>query len=116
LWKTQEARCKSSGFIGFLFIFKKKNGGPSPRSLDRVRVAGPWVHRGPHSGRSSPELGLAAAPGHGDLPWRHGRQESGMGILMAGSPRVEGRRGGPAVVGSEARWRCSVCEALEERR
>jgi hypothetical protein len=47
-------------------------------------------------GRSSLELSLAAAPGHIDLPWRHGRQEGGAGTLVAGSPRVEGWRGGDA--------------------
>jgi hypothetical protein len=41
-------------------------------------------------GRSSPELGLAAAPRHGGLPRRHGREEGGAGTLVAGSPRVEG--------------------------
>jgi hypothetical protein len=66
--------------------------------------------------RSSPELSLAAALGHGGLPWRHGKQEGGAGTLVAGSPRVEGRRGGLTTVGSEARWRRSVCEALRERR
>jgi hypothetical protein len=79
-------------------------------------VAGPRVHRGPHSGRTSPELGLAVGPGHGDLPRRHGRQEGGAGTLVAGSPRAKGRRGGLAAVASEARWRRSVCEALRERR
>jgi hypothetical protein len=67
-------------------------------------------------GRSSPELDLVAAPGHGDLPQRHGRQEGGAGTLVAGLPRVEGWRGRLAVVGSEAWRRRSVCEALGERR
>jgi hypothetical protein len=66
-------------------------------------------------GRSSPELGLAAALGHDDLPRRHEKQEGGVGTLVVGSPRAEGRRGGPAMVGSEARRRSSVCEALSER-
>jgi hypothetical protein len=70
-------------------------------------VAGGW---------SSPELSLAAAPGHGDLPRRHGRQEGGVGILVAGLPQAEGRRGGLAAVGREAQQRRSVCEALGERR
>jgi hypothetical protein len=70
-------------------------------------VAGGW---------SSPELSLATAPGHGGLPRRHGRQEGGMGTLVAGSPRAEVWRGGLAVVGSEARRWCSVCEALRDRR
>jgi hypothetical protein len=70
-------------------------------------VAGGW---------SSPELSLAAAPGHGDLPRRHGRQEGGVGILVAGLPQAEGRRGRLAAVGREAQQRCSVCEALGERR
>jgi hypothetical protein len=67
-------------------------------------------------GWSSPELGLAAALGHGDLPWRHGRQEGGAGTLVVGSPRAEWQQGRPATVGSEARWWRSVCEAHRERR
>jgi hypothetical protein len=67
-------------------------------------------------GRSSPELGLAAALGHGGLPWRHRRKEGGAETLVVGSPRVEGRRGGPAAVRSEARQLRSVSEALGERR
>jgi hypothetical protein len=54
-------------------------------------------------GWSSPEVSLAAAPGHGDLPGRHGRQEGGAGTLVVGSPRAEVRRGRLAVVGSKAR-------------
>jgi hypothetical protein len=42
-------------------------------------------------GRTSSELGLAAASGHDDLPRRHGRQEGGVGTLVAGSPQTEGR-------------------------
>jgi hypothetical protein len=48
-------------------------------------VAGGW---------SSPELSLAAAPGHGDLPRRHGRQEGGVGILVAGLPQAARRASG----------------------
>jgi hypothetical protein len=58
-------------------------------------------------GRSSPELGLTVAQGHGGLPRRHGRQEGSTGTLVVGSPRAEGRRGGLAAMGSEARWRRS---------
>jgi hypothetical protein len=50
-------------------------------------VAGPWVHRGPHNGRrpeSSPELALGAAPGHGGLRRRHGRQEGRRGDPSGG--------------------------------
>jgi hypothetical protein len=67
-------------------------------------------------GQSSPELGLAAALGHGGLPRRHGRQEGGAGTLVVGSPQVEGRQGRLVTVGSEAQWQRSVCEALGERR
>jgi hypothetical protein len=45
-------------------------------------------------GRSSPELGLAAAPRHSGLPRRHGRQEGGVRTLVAGSPRAEGGEAG----------------------
>jgi hypothetical protein len=63
-------------------------------------------------GQSTPEVGLAAARGHGGLPQRHGRQEGGTGTLVVGSPWADRRRGGLAAVGSEARSRRSVCEAL----
>jgi hypothetical protein len=64
-------------------FFKKRNksGGPSPRVVDRARVAGPRVHRGPHSHRR-PELTLS---------WRHGRQNGGAGTLAVGSSWVERR-------------------------
>jgi hypothetical protein len=105
---------KEFGIYWILIYFEKeKNGGPSPRSVDRARVAGDLTLAG---GRSSPELGLAAALGHDDLPQMHGRQEGGAGTLVASSPRAEGRRGGPTTVGSVARRQCSVCEALGERR
>jgi hypothetical protein len=68
------------------------------------------------SGQRSLELGLAAAPGHGGLPRRYGRQEGGAGTLVAGSPRAEGWRGGLAAVGSETQRRWSVCEMLGEMR
>jgi hypothetical protein len=45
-------------------------------------------------GRSSPELGLAAAPGHGGLPRRHGRQDGGEGTLVVGSPQAARRASG----------------------
>jgi hypothetical protein len=66
-------------------------------------------------GRSSPELGLAAAPRHGDLPRRHRRQKGDAGTLAVGSPWVERRRGGLAAVESTAWRRRSVCEVLVER-
>jgi hypothetical protein len=58
---------------------------PVHRSTMDLTVAG---------GRSSPELDIAAAPGHGDLPRWHGRQKGGAGTLVAGSPWAKGRRGG----------------------
>jgi hypothetical protein len=67
-------------------------------------------------GRSSPELSLATAPGHGDLTRRHGRQDGDVGTKVAGLPRAEGRRGGLEAVRSEARLWNSVCEAHGERR
>jgi hypothetical protein len=36
--------------LDFDLFLKKKNGGPSPGSVDRTRVASTWVHHGPHSG------------------------------------------------------------------
>jgi hypothetical protein len=78
-------------------------------------VAGPRVHRGPHSCRRL-ELDLAAAPGHGDLLRRHGRQKGGAGTLAVGSPWAERRRGGVAAVEGRAQRRRSVCKVLGERR
>jgi hypothetical protein len=102
----------------FDLFLKRKSGGPSPRVVDHPRVVGPQVHRGPHSGRR-PEL-TGARPsshsGHDDLPRKHGRQKGGAGTLVPGSPWAKGRRGGLAAVGSKARRRRSVCEALRERR
>jgi hypothetical protein len=50
----------SGGFVqncgnipDFDLFLKKKGGGPSPQVVDRARVDGPWVHRGPHSGQQS---------------------------------------------------------------
>jgi hypothetical protein len=85
-----------------LFFLKKKSGVPSPRVVDRARVAGPRVHRRPHSGRR-PELDLAAALGHGDLARRNGRQKGGAGTLVVGSPWAERRRGELAAVESRVR-------------
>jgi hypothetical protein len=57
--------------LDFDLFLQMKSGGPCPWAVDRARVAGPRVHRGPHSGRSSPELDLVAALGHDSLPRRH---------------------------------------------
>jgi hypothetical protein len=59
-----------------------------------VGVAGPWVHRGlPPRGRrqGSPELGLAAAPGHGGSPrgWRRDGHDAAR--LEGYSPEPERR-------------------------
>jgi hypothetical protein len=101
--------------LNFDLFLKGKSSGPSPQAVDCARVAGPRVHRGPHSGRR-PELSLAAALGHDGLPRRHRRQEGGAGTLAVGSPWAERRRGGLAAVESRARRRCLVCEVLRERR
>jgi hypothetical protein len=55
-------------------------------------VVGPQVHHGltVAGGRSSPELSLAAALGHGGVPRRQRRQEGGAGTLVVGSPRGRG--------------------------
>jgi hypothetical protein len=49
-------------------ILKKKNDGPSPRFVDRARLAGPRVHRGPHSGRR-PELIGTRPSGRSGARW-----------------------------------------------
>jgi hypothetical protein len=58
---------------------------------ERAAVHGSTVDPQTERGRSSPELGLAAAPGHHDLPQRHGRQAGVAGTQVAGSPQTEGR-------------------------
>jgi hypothetical protein len=73
--------------------------------------------------RSSPEHGLAAAPGHDDLPLRHERQAGDVGTLVAGSPRMKlnngdqcgATRGADWREGEERRARCGEAEA-EARR
>jgi hypothetical protein len=67
-------------------------------------VHGSWtsVGRGPwwtgHHGQpwSSPELGLAAAPGHGGLPRGGEKKEGATGSLIWLIPRLGRRRGGGA--------------------
>jgi hypothetical protein len=88
-----------------------------------IRVHGLWTAEGclvhgstvgltGASGRSAPELGIAATPGHGGLPRRHRRQEGGVGSLAVGSPWAEKRRGGLVAVESRALRRHLVCEVL----
>jgi hypothetical protein len=48
--------------LDFDLFLERKSGGPSPQAMDRTRVAGPRVQRGPHSGRRL-ELSLVAALG-----------------------------------------------------
>jgi hypothetical protein len=50
---------------------------------------GPTVDLTVAHAQSSPELGLAAALGHGDLPRRRQRQKGGAGTLVVGSPWAE---------------------------
>jgi hypothetical protein len=70
----------------FDLFLKRKSGGPSPRVVDHEEwsVHGSTVDLTMAGGRSSSELILAAAPGHGDLPRRHGRQKGGAWTLVAG--------------------------------
>jgi hypothetical protein len=51
----------------FNFFLHRKNGGLSPRAVDRARVAGPQVHRGPQSGQR-PELTGARPSGRSGAP------------------------------------------------
>jgi hypothetical protein len=37
--------------LDFDLFLQRKSGGPSPRAMDRTRVACLRVHSGPHSGR-----------------------------------------------------------------
>jgi hypothetical protein len=70
--------------LDFNLFLKKKNGGPSPRSVDRVRVAGPRVHHGPHSGRRSEFTGARPSC------------RSGARWLAAEAREARGRRGDPS--------------------
>jgi hypothetical protein len=66
--------------LDFDLFLQRKNGGPSPRAVDR------WCFRStmdPRAkrGRSSPEEGRAGVPVHGTSPWWRGEQEERIGIL-----------------------------------
>jgi hypothetical protein len=92
----------------FYLFLQRKSGGPSPRAMDRARVAGPQVHHGPHSGLWL-ELTRAQPSGRSRAWW-----------LAAKALEARGRREDPssglAEVESRARWQHSVCEVLGERR
>jgi hypothetical protein len=89
--------------------------------VDRVHGCGPrkggrstgppWTSQGPATGAH-----LADTLEHDDFLRRHWRQAGDAGTLAVGSPWAERRRGGLAAVESRARWRCSVCEVVKERR
>jgi hypothetical protein len=85
--------------LDFDLFLRGKSGGPSPRAVDRARVAGPHVHHGPHSGRR-PELTGAQPSG------RSGAQQ-----LVAEASEARGQRGDPSdglILGGEAvRWASS---------
>jgi hypothetical protein len=103
----------------FDLFLQRKNGGPSPRAVDR------WCFRSTmdpqaERGRSSPEEGHAGVPVHGTSPWRRGEQEERMGFLTPGGTSwwrgSDGRasvKGGGGGVSSMRR--CSGREG-EERR
>jgi hypothetical protein len=80
----------------FDLYLQRKNGGPSPRAVNRARVAGPRVHRGPQSGR---RLELTGAQSRGC---------SGARWLFVEAPKARGRHGNPSgglTLGREvARW------------
>jgi hypothetical protein len=103
----------------FDLFLQRKNGGPSPRAVDR------WCFRSTmdpraERGRSSPEEGRAGIPVHGTSPWQRGEQEEQMGILnpggtswWRGSDGRESSKGGGGRVSLTRR--CSGHEG-EERR
>jgi hypothetical protein len=70
--------------LDFDLFLKRKNGGLSQRSIDHARVAGPWVHRGPHSGRR-PEFTEARPSGRFGARW-----------LAVEARKARGRRGDPS--------------------
>jgi hypothetical protein len=80
----------------FELFLQRKNGGPSPRAVDRAKVAGPRAHRGPHSGWR-PELTEARPSGH-----------SGARRFVVEAPEARGWHGnasGGLTLGEEAaRW------------
>jgi hypothetical protein len=103
----------------FDLFLQRKNGGPSPRAVDRWcfwSTMDPWAERG----RSSQEEGRADVPVHGTSPWQRGVQEQRMGILTPGGTswwrgsdgRASSKGGGGGVSSTR---RCSGHEG-EERR
>jgi hypothetical protein len=69
--------------LDFDLFLQRKNGGPSPRAVDR------WCFRctiAPRAerGRSSLEEGCAGVPVHGTSPWQRGEQDEQMGNLTPG--------------------------------
>jgi hypothetical protein len=101
-----------------LFL-QRKNGGPSPRAVDRWCFWSTMDPRAEH-GRSSPEEGRTGVPMHGTSSWRRGEQEERMGILTPGGPSwwrgsdgwASAKGGGGGVSSTR---RCSGREG-EERR
>jgi hypothetical protein len=112
--------CKNCGINpDFDLFLQRKNGGLSPRAVDR------WCFRSTmdpraERGRSSPEEGRADVPVQGTSPLQHGEQEEQMGILTLGGTswwrgsdsRASSNGGGGGVSSTR---RCSGHEG-EERR
>jgi hypothetical protein len=103
----------------FDLFLQSKNGGPSPRAVDRWCFRSTMDLRAERS-RSSPEGGRTGVPVHGISPWQCGEQEEGMGILTPGgmswwrgSDGWASSKGGGGRVSSTRR--CSGHEG-EERR
>jgi hypothetical protein len=107
LIQAQGVLCKTAGLIQILIYFlQRKNGGPSPQAVDRVRVAVPrWTHDRDRAVRS-PERGSPAlqSPGarrglgkkerssggpHRGLQWPIRRRgEAGGGEVRCGATRA----------------------------
>jgi hypothetical protein len=68
----------------FDLFLQRKSDRPSPRAVDRARVAGPRVHHGPHNGRR-PKLTEARSSGRSEAR-----------RLAVEAPEARGRRGDPS--------------------
>jgi hypothetical protein len=68
----------------FDLFLQRKNGGPSPRAVDRARVAGPWWTHDRDRAARSPECSSSALQSPGA---RHGLGKKGE-ELRGSSPRA----------------------------
>jgi hypothetical protein len=98
----------------WIYFSIENHDGLGPPLVDR------WMRRsvvdyGHRRMKSSPELGLAAAPGRGGLPVTAQQREGSTGSPSQASPLCGGWRGDRAAVVKKRWWWCSVGVVLESR-